>query len=114
MKIQDYRFGIIQIDGKTYHNDVKIIGNRVIDRWWRSQGHFVALEDVEDLLSAGCEVCIFGTGAYGALRISDEVRAAFESQGTRVAAEKTSSACDLYNQLVEQGKAVAAGLHLTC
>ncbi|MBW2107447.1 MAG: hypothetical protein JRI36_02110 [Deltaproteobacteria bacterium] len=114
MKIQAYRFGAIEIDGKVYHNDVKLIGNRVIDGWWRSQGHVVALEDIKDLLAAGSEVCIFGTGAYGALRVSNEVRAAFESLGVRVVAEKTSSACDLYNQLVEQGKAVVAGLHLTC
>ena len=36
MNIQSYRFGHIQIDGKDYRNDVKLIGKRVVSEWWRS------------------------------------------------------------------------------
>jgi hypothetical protein len=114
MEIQSYRFGHIQIDGKAYQNDVKLIGDTVVPDWWRSKGHHVGPDDVRDLLSSNAEVCIFGTGAYGALRVSEEVQAAFESRGVQVLTEKTESACQTYNRLVQEGKKVVAGFHLSC
>ena len=114
MEIQSYRFGHIEINGKAYRNDVKLIGNRVIPEWWRSQGHYVDLGDVKDLLAAEAEVCVFGTGAYGSMRVSRAVRSAFEARGIRVVVEKTESACNTYNQLSKEGKTVIAGYHLTC
>jgi hypothetical protein len=114
MEIQSYRFGHIEIDGKAYRNDVKLIGNKVIGQWWRSQGHYVELEDVKDLLAAPAEVCIFGSGAYGSMRVSSAVKSAFKAQGIQVLVEKTESACDTYNQFSKEGKTVIAGFHLTC
>ena len=114
MKIQSYKFGHIEIDGTVYRNDVRLIGNKVLPEWWRSQGHYVDLMDANDLLAAEAEVCIFGTGAYGSMRIAPEVEAAFKKRGVQVITEKTSSACDLYNRLTNEGKKVIAGLHLTC
>lgn len=114
MKIESYQFGHIKIDGKAYRNDVRLIGNRVYSGWWRSQGHYVDLTDAKDLLAAEAEVCIFGTGAYGAMRVASEVKAAFKERGVQVVIEKTSPACDLYNRLTSDGKKVIAGLHLTC
>ena len=114
MQIQSYQFGHIDIDGKAYRNDVKLIGNRVVSEWWRSQGHYVELKDVKDMMAADAEVCIFGTGAYGSMRISPAVEARFEDHGVQVITAKTSPACDLYNRLVKEGKKVIAGFHLTC
>jgi hypothetical protein len=114
MEIQSYEFGHIQIDGKAYRNDVKLIGNAVVPQWWRSQGHYVALQDAKDLLAAEAEVCIFGTGAYGSMRVSTAVKSAFEDRGVKVVTDKTPSACDLYNRLAKEGKKVIAGFHLTC
>ncbi len=114
MEIQSYRFGHIEIDGKTYRNDVKLIGDEVVPEWWRSQGHYVEPKDVKDLLAADAEVCIFGTGAYGSMRVSGDVKSAFEKNGIQVVSDKTSTACDLYNRLSKEGKRVIAGFHLTC
>lgn len=114
MEIQSYRFGHIEIDGKAYRNDVKLIGNSVVPDWWRSKGHHVGPEDVKDLLSSDAEVCIFGTGAYGALRVSEAVTTALKRRGISVVVEKTESACDAYNRLVKEGKKVVAGFHLSC
>jgi len=114
MEVQAYHFGHIQIDGKAYRNDVKLIGERVVPDWWRSQGHHVGPEDVNDLLGSDAEVCIFGTGAYGALRVSEAVKAAFESRGVNVLVQRTESACDTYNRLTKEGKKVVAGFHLSC
>ena len=114
MEIQSYHFGHIEIDGKAYRDDVKLLGNTVVPSWWRSTGHLVELKDVKDLLDADAEVCVFGTGAYGAMRVSEAVRSAFETRGVKVLAEKTESACNTYNRLTKEGKRVVAGFHLSC
>ncbi|NVM23695.1 MAG: hypothetical protein HWN68_18195 [Desulfobacterales bacterium] len=114
MKIQSYRFGHIEIDGKAYAKDVKLIGEKVAPNWWRSTGHRVEISDVEDLLAADAEVCVFGTGASGLVRVSEAVKSAFESRGMKVLIERTESACNTYNRLTEEGKKVVAGFHLTC
>lgn len=112
--IQSYRFGHIEIHGKAYRNDVKLIGERVVPEWWRSQGHLVELKDVQDLLKADPEVCIFGTGAYGSMRVAESVKSALQDRGIEIVMEQTESACHTYNRLLETGRKVVAGLHLTC
>ncbi len=114
MKIQSYHFGYIEIDGKSYRKDIKLIGERVVPDWWRSTGHRVELSDVEDLLDTDAEICIFGTGASGLMRVSEAVKSAFQNRGTKVLIEKTESACDTYNRLFQNGKKIVAGFHLTC
>ena len=114
MKIQSYHFGYVQIDGKDYRNDVKLIGEKVVPEWWRSQGHLVQAKDVQDLLNADAEICIFGTGAYGSMRVSDSVTSEFQDRGVEVLLQKTESACDTYSRLLKDGKKVVAGFHLSC
>ncbi len=114
MKIESYRFGFIQIDGKDYRNDVKLIGERVVPEWWRSQGHLVQVRDVQDLLKTNPEICIFGTGAYGSMRVSEAVKSELQDRGIKVLIEKTESACHTYNRLLQDGKKIVAGFHLTC
>lgn len=114
MNIQSYSFGHIQINGKKYRNDVKLIGETVISGWWRSQGHLVQLKDVQDLLSEDAEICVFGTGAYGSMRVSDCVTSEFRNRGVKVLVEKTESACNTYTRLLGNGRRVVGGFHLTC
>ena len=42
MNISAYRFGKIHIDGRAYSSDVIITPERVVDTWWRKQGHSVS------------------------------------------------------------------------
>ena len=114
MEIQAYSFGHIEIDGTAYRNDVKILGGQVIPDWWRSQGHYVDLKDVSDLLASDADICIFGTGAYGSMRVSKAVKKALKDKGLTVITEKTASACNRFNALTKEGKRLIAGFHLTC
>jgi len=112
--IQSYRFGQIQINGKLYRDDVKLLGDRVVPDWWRAQGHLVRIEDVQDLLEANPEICVFGTGASGMMQVSNTVKSEIEKRGIKVVIEPTESACHTYNRLLQEGKSVVAGFHLTC
>ena len=112
--IESYRFGHIKSDSQAYRNDVKLIGEKVLPDWRRSQGHLVQIKDVQDLIDAKAQFCVFGTGAYGAMRIADSVTSELESHGSKVMIEPTESACNTYNRLVQEGKLIVAGFHLTC
>ena len=50
MNISGYRFGKIDVGGRTYTSDVIITPERVIDGWWRQQGHALAVADLDDVL----------------------------------------------------------------
>jgi hypothetical protein len=112
--IERYSFGSITVDGRLYSSDLKIIGNRVIADWWRQSGHVVDVDDVRDILAAGAEVVVFGTGSSGLMRVEDRLRAELEARGITLVAEPTAAAVDIFNRLLAEGRDVAAGFHLTC
>jgi hypothetical protein len=64
MNIAAYRFGSIEIDGHTYTSDVIITPERVVDSWWRQQGHSLAVADLADVVAARPEVLVIGTGCW--------------------------------------------------
>jgi len=113
-RVESYRFGEMVISGKTYRRDLKIINGKVVPDWWRKEGHSLCLEDIRDILEAGCEVLVIGTGAYGVMKVPEPVRKALESKGLRVEILPTAKAAELFNSLVKEGKRVAGAFHLTC
>ena len=112
-KIEYYRFGKIVIDGKSYQRDVIIYSEGVMPNWWREQGHSLSKMDLEDVIAAQPKTLIVGLGAFGRMKVPVETLAQIEEAGIEVLAHKTEKACQLYNQLEEEGGVVAA-LHLTC
>ena len=111
--IDSYHFGLIVINGKRYTSDVIIFPDRVKDSWWRKRGHQLCLEDIAEVMSENPEVLVVGTGASGLVRVLPEVKQSLEAQGIKHIAEPTSEACNIYNQLCQSQRVVAA-LHLTC
>lgn len=115
MMIDGYRFGWIEIDGQTYRQDVLLLSDRVVCPWWRKRGgHVFDPDDLGPLLAAGAEVVVLGTGALGRVRAPRETLAALENVGADTVVERTGRAVATFNRLVEQGRRVVAGLHLTC
>lgn len=111
--INSYSFGVIEIDGRRYRSDVIIYPDRIDDSWWRQEGHNLVLEDIMSILDYNPDILVVGTGCYGAMRVSSEVREDMKSRGIRLVAEKTGDAVRTFNELSANNKVVAA-LHLTC
>lgn len=104
----------IRIEGRTYHSDVKIIGDEVRANWWRKSGHRLDRDDISDILENRPDVLVVGTGYAGMMRVPDTTREALESQGIRLQVEKTGSAVKVFNRLLKEGRKVAGAFHLTC
>ncbi|RLI30667.1 hypothetical protein DRO48_02760, partial [Candidatus Bathyarchaeota archaeon] len=45
--IEAYGFGYIVVDGKRYTSDVIIFPDRVMDGWWRKEGHRLYVDDLK-------------------------------------------------------------------
>ncbi len=111
--IQDYGFGRITIDGKTYHSDVVIYPERIDDRWWRKEGHRLQLDDLKAVLDTRPGTLVVGTGYFGCMHVDPAVAEKLKQQGITFIACETKRACTEFNRLRETQKVVAA-LHLTC
>lgn len=114
MRIEDYRFGSIRINGQTYRNDVKIINDSVKPDWWRKTGHLVRREDLSDLLETGPEIVVLGKGSPGQMVPETGLAEELEKEGIRLIARPTADAVAEFNRLREENRHVAAGFHLTC
>ena len=114
MNISGYRFGKIDIGGKRYTSDVIITPERVIDGWWRQQGHALAVADLDDVMAARPDVLVTGTGYLGRMSVSLETRRYLETQGIHVRDARTGEAVHDFNELQPARGRVVAALHLTC
>ncbi|HLG58325.1 MAG TPA: MTH938/NDUFAF3 family protein [Vicinamibacterales bacterium] len=114
MNISGYRFGKVDIGGKTYTSDVIITPERVIDGWWRQQGHALAVADLDDVVAAKPDVLVIGTGYFGGMSVSRETRRYLEAQGIQVRDARTGEAAHDFNELQKEHGRVVAALHLTC
>ncbi len=111
--IESYDFGRIVIDGKAYTSDLIVFPGRIEPNWWRKKGHELGLEDIREILKAGPETLIVGTGYSGLMNVLPETRDLLESKGIRLIVKDSKTACQTYNKLHKSSKVVAA-FHLTC
>jgi len=111
--IDSYAFGYIIIDGETYEADLILLPDRIVEGWWRDEGHLLQTADLENVFDAEPDLLVVGQGAYGRMRIADQVRRAAKEANIELVALPTDEAVERYNALPEDQRAVAA-LHLTC
>ena len=50
MHVDDYHFGTVVIEGRSYQSDLMICGEELYQKWRRRQGHHLCLEDLEWML----------------------------------------------------------------
>jgi hypothetical protein len=113
MHVDDYSFGRIVIDGKTYTSDVIIYPGRVNSSWWRKEGHYLQAEDLADVAAASPDTVIIGTGNSGVMVVPQKTVAFLESKGIKVFIETTGKAVKIFNEHQGSGMVVGA-FHLTC
>jgi len=112
--IEHYSFGKIIVNGKKYTRDLIIFPDRIKENWWRKEGHYLYMEDLEEVLEYKPEILIIGTGALGVMKVPKDLIKQLEKMGIKVIVKKTKEACEEFNKLLNEGKKVVAALHLTC
>ena len=116
MRIDEFSFGTIRIDGETYDQDVVIDRGEVrlrkkkpSKRYRDKFGHTPL--SVDEKIPWKCERLVIGTGAQGALPVMPEVLDEAERRGVKVTAVRTEEAIEL---LARAGGLTNAVLHITC
>lgn len=117
MRIQDFSFGSIQIDGKTYEHDLVIDRGEIKKRkkkpskkFRENFGHTPI--SVEEKISWKCRQLIVGNGFNGALPVMDEVKRKAEQRGVELIILPTPRALEHLNK--ESTDDTNAILHVTC
>jgi len=114
MHIDSYQFGKIVIDGTAYNSDCLILGGSVKANWWRKQGHLLTPEDLETVIAVKPSILIVGCGAFGLMKVSEDIGQLFVEHGIELFKANTNKAVEKFNELAGQGEKIAAALHLTC
>ncbi|PIS17413.1 MAG: hypothetical protein COT59_00750 [Candidatus Nealsonbacteria bacterium CG09_land_8_20_14_0_10_42_14] len=119
--IQEYKFGSIIIDGKTYHGDVEVRWTGEVLDWRRKESHIIDVEDVERAVEQNPEVIVIGTGEAGVAQVTEEARRFIESKGIKLIIDPTEQAAKTFNIRKEESEEeegiserVIGLFHLTC
>jgi hypothetical protein len=114
MKITGYSFGQMEVDGKSYRSDIIILPNRVVDGWWRQEGHSLVPEDLVDVVAVGPKVLVIGIGNSGRMNIPPTTISYLENKGIEVRSAPTGNAVELFDNIRREFRAVVGAFHLTC
>jgi len=111
MKIESYSFGEIVVGGKKFTEDIVIFKDR-IKSWKRKVSHEVCLDDLKEVIKENPKILIIGLGAYGMMKVNEDVRRFLKERGIEVIEKSSEEACKLYNEM--EDKNVTLAIHLTC
>jgi hypothetical protein len=112
--ITEFSFGKIVVKDKTYHDDIKIVNGQVITGWWRKSGHRVDIHDVADILESKPHILVIGKGSLGLMKSTASLRDYLSTHHVELIEKKTTKAIEVFNQLFQEGRKVAAGFHISC
>lgn len=119
--IEEYRFGSVTIEGKTYDYDVEVRWTGEVLRWWRKESHVIDVEDVKRAAAENPETLIIGTGESGVAQVTEGARKFIKDKGIRLIIDRTEPATRTFNlrkeeSEEEEGEAekVIGLFHLTC
>lgn len=112
MIIEDYDFGIIRIDGKVYKKDLIILPDKIVENWIREEGHFLKIQDLFEIFETNLETLIIGTGAYGLMKVSEDLIKKLKDMKIDYHISDTFEAVKKFNEI--KNKIKAGAFHLTC
>ena len=112
--ITELSFGRIVVQGKTYHNDRKIIDGKLLPDWWRHKGHAVEIDDVQDILDSKTKILVIGKGQPGYMQTTNSLRKHLKKYNIELIEEPTREAIQTFNRLSEKGRSVSGGFHISC
>ncbi|BAU23448.1 hypothetical protein THC_1068 [Caldimicrobium thiodismutans] len=116
--ISHYSFGSLTYQDKTFTKDLIILKSssqeKILSHWWRKEGHYLQVEDLEEVFSFKPQYLIVGTGASGVMRIDPKVVERAKALGIVFEAYPTEKAVKRFNELLKEKVSLAGAFHLTC
>jgi len=111
--ISHYGPGVLAVNGQSYHSNLLITQNEVLEHWCEGNIRAVTESSFEPLLSMAVdkqpEIVLLGTGDDHVFP-SMELLATLKKRGLTVEVMNTRAACRTYSVLVSEYRSVAAAL----
>jgi hypothetical protein len=111
-RIGGYRFGHLTVDGRELTRDMIVLPGRVIENWWRREGHELVWDDLDAVAAELPDRLVVGTGADERMRPDPATLDRLRARGVDVECLPTDRAVARYAEL--DPATTAAALHLTC
>ncbi len=111
MKIEDFVFGEIKIDGIIYNKDLILTPRGIFPNWWRKEGHKICWDDLSFLNFEGIKYLIVGTGWSNAVMVMDDLKEKMKELNVEIITVNSQKAPKEYEPI--KNEAILA-LHLTC
>lgn len=119
--IEEYHFGSITIDGKTYTHDVEVRWTDEVLVWERKESHVIDVEAVRRAVEQNPETIVIGTGEAGVARVTEEAQEFIQEKGIKLIVDWTEQATKTFNIRKEESEEeegrpekVIGLFHLTC
>ena len=117
-KVDSFRFGLIVIDGKKYVRDVLVFPDGTMRKrkggFWKFGSHTIKREEIDQLVKADPEEIIVGTGTSAKARLTPDTESWANEAKLNLVVLSSQEAVERFNRLVQEGKRVAALIHITC
>ncbi len=116
VKIENYIFGCMTIDGKDYKHDILITPDGVIAKRrddLSETGHHLSRDEMAELLKTEPEVVVIGNGKSGVLEVEPEAKSLCKVENVKLEIYDTSKAIKKFDWYSGK-KRLAAIFHLTC
>jgi hypothetical protein len=117
MKIEDYAFGSITIDGEVYHKDLWIVDGSIkirdksIAKSKFGTSHRISRKELKKVLTPKTRRVIIGSGNLGLVSLTNKAQTYLEEQNIEVEMVKT---WELIQRNIEIGEYDSGIIHLTC
>jgi len=117
-KVDKLSFGSIIIDGKKFSRHVLIFGDGTVKK--RKGGflmfgsHNIKKAEIEELAQSNPEAIIVGIGTNAKANLAPGMENWAEEKNLSLLVQPSYEAVARLNKLVDQGKKVAALIHITC
>ncbi len=117
--IDSLNFGVITIGGTKYWmRDVVIFPNGTVRRRrfvrWLATHHKYAKEDIADLVSAGAQIIVVGTGVFSSVRLTGDIRDCANDKICEIIDLPSRHAIEKINEQRSFGERTGALIHLLC
>ena len=117
-RIDSFNFGFIVVDRKQYVADVLLLPDGTVKEREPGRGrlgsHSITRSEIENLGKAQPEVILVGTGVSGLAKLSEDAQAYLQQAKLNLVVMPSPQAVARFNQLTDEGKRVAALIHITC
>ncbi len=119
--IEEYKFGSITIDGKTYKYDVEVRWTGEVLEWWREESHVFDVDDIKRATEQNPDTIILGTGVSGLAKVTEQAERFIKERGIKLIIDRTEEATKTFNIINEDSEEeegeenkVVGLFHLTC